>query len=220
MISLVLPLGALALASVQTSSDLNFNPALWTLANYKYVVIDFPTTRQAIVNSLILGVGTGTIGVACATLIAIAVHRSKSSGRKLLEQVTMLPQAFPRLIFAFGFLWMVLTLPIPLYGTLFAVLLAYIVVFPTAGLSRDERRRGADRPRTRRGRACQRRRQVSGHAHGDGAFVAVGDSGDLGTSFHGVGARNRRFAVSPPVRIRRCWGPRFSVSGIQAACRA
>jgi iron(III) transport system permease protein len=128
-ISLVLPLGALTLASVQTSSDLNFNPALWTLANYKYVVIDFPTTRQAIVNSLILGVGTGTVGVVCATLIAVAVHRSKSSGRKLLEQVTMLPQAFPRLIFAFGFLWMVLTLPIPLYGTLFAVLLAYVVVF-------------------------------------------------------------------------------------------
>ncbi|MGE0749026.1 MAG: ABC transporter permease [Variibacter sp.] len=129
LISLVLPLGALFLASVQTSSDLDFNPAQWTLANYKYVVIDFPTTRQAIVNSLILGVGTGTIGVACATLIAIAVHRSQSRGRKLLEQVTMLPQAFPRLIFAFGFLWMVLTLPIPLYGTLFAVLLAYIVVF-------------------------------------------------------------------------------------------
>jgi iron(III) transport system permease protein len=126
---LALPLGALTLASVQTSSDLNFNPALWTLANYKYVVIDFPTTRQAIVNSLILGVGTGTVGVVCATLIAVAVHRSKSSGRKLLEQVTMLPQAFPRLIFAFGFLWMVLTLPVPLYGTLFAVLLAYVVVF-------------------------------------------------------------------------------------------
>ncbi|MGE0524220.1 MAG: ABC transporter permease [Variibacter sp.] len=129
VISLVLPLGALLLASVQTSSDLAFDPSTWTLANYKYVIVDFPTTRQAIINSLILGVGTGTLGVACATLIAIAVHRSKSSGRKLLEQVTMLPQAFPRLIFAFGFLWMILTLPIQLYGTLLAVLLAYIVVF-------------------------------------------------------------------------------------------
>lgn len=128
-VALVLPLGALLLASLQTSSELSFNPANWTLANYHYVVIEFPTTRQAIINSLILGAATGTIGTACATLIAIAVYRSKSGGRKLLEQVTMLPQAFPRLIFAFGFLWMVLTLPIPLYGTLFAVLLAYIVVF-------------------------------------------------------------------------------------------
>ena len=129
LVSLVLPLGALAFASIQIGSALNLNPALWTLKNYTYVLFDFPTTRQAILNSLILGVGTGTIGVVCATLIAVAVHRSRSAGRQLLEQVTMLPQAFPRLIFAFGFFWMVLTLPIPLYGTLLAVLLAYIIVF-------------------------------------------------------------------------------------------
>ncbi len=92
-------------------------------------MIDFPTTRQAIVNSLILGVGTGTLGVMFATFIAIATHRSRSNGRQLLEQVTMLPQAFPRLIFAFGFLWMILTLPVQLYGTLIAVLLAYVIVF-------------------------------------------------------------------------------------------
>lgn len=129
MLSLVLPMGTLLLASFQSSNAINFNFASWTLRNYKYVMFDFPTTRQAIVNSLILGVGTGTLGVIFATFIAIATHRSKSSGRQLLEQVTMLPQAFPRLIFAIGFLWMILTLPIKLYGTLLAVLLAYVVVF-------------------------------------------------------------------------------------------
>jgi iron(III) transport system permease protein len=129
IIALALPLVTLVLASLQTSGAINFDVSTWTLANFRYVVIDFPTTREAIVNSLILGVGTGTLGVACATFIAIAVHRSGGIGGKFLEQVTMLPQAFPRLIFAFGFLWMVLTLPIPLYGTLLAVLLAYVVVF-------------------------------------------------------------------------------------------
>ena len=129
MIALCLPLGTLVLASLQTSSALNFDVSAWTLANYRYVVVDFPTTREAILNSLILGVGTGTLGVACATFIAVAVHRSRGAGGKLLEQVTMLPQAFPRLIFAFGFLWMILSLPVPLYGTLLAVLLAYVVVF-------------------------------------------------------------------------------------------
>ena len=124
LLSLVLPMGTLLLASFQTSNSINFNFSAWTLRNYIYVMIDFPTTRQAIVNSLILGVGTGTLGVIFATFIAIATHRSRSSGRQLLEQVTMLPQAFPRLIFAFGFLWMILTLPVPLYGTLIAVLLA------------------------------------------------------------------------------------------------
>ena len=129
MLSLVLPMGTLLLASFQNSNAINFNFAEWTLRNYKYVMFDFPTTQQAIVNSLILGVGTGTLGVIFATFIAIATHRSKSDGRRLLEQVTMLPQAFPRLIFAIGFLWMILTLPIKLYGTLLAVLLAYVIVF-------------------------------------------------------------------------------------------
>lgn len=129
MLSLVLPMGTLLLASFQSSNAISFDFASWTLRNYKYVMFDFPTTQQAIVNSLILGVGTGTLGVTFATFIAIATHRSKSAGRQLLEQVTMLPQAFPRLIFAVGFLWMILALPIKLYGTLGAVLLAYVVVF-------------------------------------------------------------------------------------------
>jgi iron(III) transport system permease protein len=129
LLSLILPMGTLLLASFQTSNSINFSSADWTLRNYTYVMVDFPTTRQAIINSLILGVGTGTIGAVFATFIAIATHRSKSNGRQLLEQVTMLPQAFPRLIFAFGFLWMILTLPVQLYGTLIAVLLAYVIVF-------------------------------------------------------------------------------------------
>jgi iron(III) transport system permease protein len=129
LLSLILPMGTLLLASFQTSNSINFNFADWTLRNYTYVMVDFPTTRQAIINSLILGVGTGTIGAVFATFIAIATHRSRSNGRQLLEQVTMLPQAFPRLIFAFGFLWMILTLPVQLYGTLIAVLLAYVIVF-------------------------------------------------------------------------------------------
>jgi len=129
MLSFVLPMGTLLLASFQSSNAIGFDFASWTLRNYKYVMFDFPTTRQAIVNSLILGVGTGTLGVTFATFIAIATHRSKNGGGQMLEQLTMLPQAFPRLIFAVGFLWMILALPINLYGTLLAVLLAYVIVF-------------------------------------------------------------------------------------------
>ena len=129
LVSLVLPLGVLVLASLQQAGDLSWMPTNWTLKNFHYVLIDFPTTREAIGNSMLLGIGTGTVGVALATAIAWTVHRSQSTGRRLLEQVTMLPQAFPRLIFAFGFMWMVMSLPIHLYGTLYAVLLAYIIVF-------------------------------------------------------------------------------------------
>ena len=129
LVSLVLPLGVLVLASLQKTGDLSWLPASWTLKNFHYVLVDFPTTREAIGNSLLLGIGTGTLGVALATSIAWTVHRSQSAGRTALEQATMLPQAFPRLIFAFGFMWMVMSLPIHLYGTIYSVLLAYILVF-------------------------------------------------------------------------------------------
>ncbi|HQS09743.1 MAG: hypothetical protein B7Y12_13625 [Rhizobiales bacterium 24-66-13] len=129
LLSLILPMVTLLLASFQSSNAISFNFPAWTLGNYKYVMFDFPTTQQAILNSLLLGVGTGVIGVLLATFIALATHRSRSDGRRLLEQMAMLPQAFPRLIFAIGFLWMILALPLKLYGTLFAVLLAYVIVF-------------------------------------------------------------------------------------------
>ena len=133
MVTLVLPLGVLALASVQFTGDVNLSPARWTLKNYHYVLFEFSTTRDAIVNSLLLGVMTGTLGVCIATLIAWIVHRSKSAGRRLLEQTAMLPQSFPHLIFAVGLLWMMLTVPFPLYGTFWAVLLAYLLVFLPLG---------------------------------------------------------------------------------------
>ncbi|MCJ2052897.1 ABC transporter permease [Methylobacterium sp. J-070] len=132
-LSLVLPLGTLLIASLQTSSDLRFDPSDWTLANYAYVILDLPTTRQAIVNSVILGIATGTIGVFLSTLLAIIVHRADNRAGRILEQVIMLPQAFPRLIFAFGFLWMILLLPFKIYGTLFALLLGYLVIFLPLG---------------------------------------------------------------------------------------
>jgi len=129
LIALVLPLGVLLIASLQSGGEIRWDITQWTLKNYHYILVDFPTTRQAIVNSLLLGVGTGTIGTALAAIIAWAVHRYHGPDVRALEQVTMLPQAFPRLIFAFGFLWMLLSLPFPLYGTALSVLIVYVIVF-------------------------------------------------------------------------------------------
>jgi iron(III) transport system permease protein len=133
LVSLVLPLGILAVASLQRTADIDWTGASWTLANFRYVLIDFPTTRAAITNSLLLGVGTGTIGVVIAALLAWLVHRTTGPGRRLLEQLAMLPQAFPHLVFAVGLLWMVLTLPFNIYDTIYAILLGYLIIFIPLG---------------------------------------------------------------------------------------
>jgi iron(III) transport system permease protein len=51
-----------------------------------------------------------------------------------IEYVLMFPQAVPRLVFAFGMLWAWLIFPIPIYGTLWLLLIAYLTVFLPLGL--------------------------------------------------------------------------------------
>jgi iron(III) transport system permease protein len=128
-VAVVLPIGTLLLAALQRTSDVSFDPANWTTENFRFVALDFETTRKAIANSLILAVATGAVGTAAATALAWVVYRSRSAGRGLLEQATMIPQAFPHVIFAVGFLWTILLLPLPIYNTLSALLLAFIILF-------------------------------------------------------------------------------------------
>jgi iron(III) transport system permease protein len=129
VVSVVLPLGTLLLAALQRTSDISFDPHDWTLENFRFVAVDFDTTRKAIANSVIVAAATGAIGALAATVLAWIVHRSRSAGRGLLEQATMVPQAFPHVIFAVGFLWTILLLPLPIYNTLTALLLAFVILF-------------------------------------------------------------------------------------------
>jgi iron(III) transport system permease protein len=46
----------------------------------------------------------------------------------------MFPQAVPRLVFAFGMMWAWLVFPIPIYGTLWLLLIAYLTVFLPLGV--------------------------------------------------------------------------------------
>jgi iron(III) transport system permease protein len=52
----------------------------------------------------------------------------------LLEYVVMFPQAVPRLVFAFGMMWAWLVFPLPIYGTFWVLLIAYLTVFMPLGV--------------------------------------------------------------------------------------
>jgi iron(III) transport system permease protein len=51
-----------------------------------------------------------------------------------MEYVVMFPQAVPRLVFAFGMMWAWLIFPIPIYGTFWILLIAYLTVFLPLGV--------------------------------------------------------------------------------------
>jgi iron(III) transport system permease protein len=46
----------------------------------------------------------------------------------------MFPQAVPRLVFAFGKMWAWLIIPLPIYGTIWLLLIAYLTVFLPLGM--------------------------------------------------------------------------------------
>jgi iron(III) transport system permease protein len=133
VLAAVLPLAVLAFVSVQKLAVAFPAAQNFTLDNFRQA-LSLNAVTQAMTNSLALGFLTGTIGVALTGLVAWIIQRSRLPGRAVLEYIVMLPQAVPRLVFAFGMMWAWLILPVPIYGTFWVLLIAYLTVFLPLGV--------------------------------------------------------------------------------------
>ncbi len=132
-VSVILPLAVLLLTSFQKFATVILGESQFTLANYASA-LQMGTLGQAFRNSLVLGFCVATIGVMLTFVLAWIVHRSRTPGRGLFEYVAMFPQAVPRMVFGLGLLWAWINLPIPIYGTLWLLGIAYITVFLPLGM--------------------------------------------------------------------------------------
>jgi iron(III) transport system permease protein len=133
VLSVVLPLATLVYASVQRLAVAFPAASNFTWDNYR-AALSQNAVRFAMWNSLFLGVMTATIGVLLTGMLSWLIHRSRIPGRGLLEYTVMFPQAVPRLVFAFGMMWAWLVFPIPIYGTIWLLLIAYLTVFLPLGV--------------------------------------------------------------------------------------
>jgi iron(III) transport system permease protein len=107
--------------------------ALLTLDNYRANLTDVRTFR-AFRNSLFLGVGGATLCMLIAALTAWVTTKSKTAGRGVIEALTFIPWAFPGTALAIGLLWTYVYMPLPIYGTLWILLIGYITRFLPYGL--------------------------------------------------------------------------------------
>jgi len=133
LLSVALPIATLAYASLQRIAVAFPAAGNWTLDNYR-TALTLNAVRSALANSLVLGVATATIGVAVMGLLSWIIYRSRVRGSFVIEYIVMFPQAVPRLVFAFGMMWAWLVSPIPIYGTLWVLLIAYLTVFLPLGV--------------------------------------------------------------------------------------
>jgi len=133
LLSVALPLATLAYASLQRIAVAFPAAGNWTLDNYR-TALTLNAVRSALANSFVLGGATATIGVVVMGLLSWIIYRSQVRGGFVIEYIVMFPQAVPRLVFAFGMMWAWLVSPIPIYGTLWVLLIAYLTVFLPLGV--------------------------------------------------------------------------------------
>jgi iron(III) transport system permease protein len=133
VVAVILPLGALLLTSFERFATVVLPQMHFTLANYE-TALQMGSVGPAFVNSLILGLSVATIGVVVIGVLAWIIYRSRMPGSGAAEYVIMFPQAVPRLVFGLGLLWAWINMPIPIYGTLWLLALAYFTVFLPHGL--------------------------------------------------------------------------------------
>jgi len=132
-LSVALPLAALLLTSFQRFATAILPQSIFTLANYRNA-LQMGALGSALVNSLVLGLAVATIAVPLASILVWIIYRAKARGGRFIEGVVMIPQAVPRMVFGLGLLWAWLSIPIPIYGTLWLLGIAYLTVLMPLGV--------------------------------------------------------------------------------------
>jgi iron(III) transport system permease protein len=97
---------------------------LLSLQNYRSV-LELDTAYDAFINNLIVGGSAAAIGTLLAAVIGWVVIRTRLPGRKLLDILAFAPIAIPGTVMGIALLWLYLTLPIPIYGTLWILLVGF-----------------------------------------------------------------------------------------------
>jgi iron(III) transport system permease protein len=133
LLAVVLPIAALVFTSLQRFATVILSQAEFTLANYR-TALSLGPVRTAMGNSLMLGFGVASVGVLVMAVLVWIIYRSQLVGRGAIEYLVMFPQAVPRLVFGLALLWAWLNIPVPIYGTLWLLALAYFTVMLPLGV--------------------------------------------------------------------------------------
>jgi iron(III) transport system permease protein len=104
-----------------------------TLDHYAYNLTE-PRTYNAIMNSLFLAVAGATLCMLLASITAYITVKTKATGRGIIEALTFIPWAFPGTALAIGLLWTYVYVPIPIYSTIWILMIGYITRFLPYGL--------------------------------------------------------------------------------------
>ncbi len=136
--AIFLPYGILAKAALSRAWA---QPLTWdnlTLANFAFTFFEYGATRDAIVNTLELGVATATIGSGLVALLAYITSRRLVLGHRLVGFLALAPVVIPGVVLAVALFIAYTRPPLVLYGTLAILFLAYLTKEMPVGFAQSD----------------------------------------------------------------------------------
>jgi len=125
---LTLPYAALLKASVSSFPGAPLAAEFLTWRHVNFVFIEFSQTRTAFWNTLVLALGTATLGTMLALAISYLTARRAIAGSRFLEFLATAPVAIPGIVLGVGLFLSYTRPPLALYGTLWILLLAFLTI--------------------------------------------------------------------------------------------
>ena len=128
LMGLILPTIILLYTSLIKFFTGNPLTAAYTFRNY-ISIWESEGTQLATLNTLLVSGGGALVGVMLGAACSYFTVRLKPTGYRLLDMLVMLPFGVPGVVLGLGLLWAYAYLPLPLYGTMTLIVLAYVTRF-------------------------------------------------------------------------------------------
>jgi iron(III) transport system permease protein len=104
-----------------------------SLDNYRYLS-SFRPFWEAMKNSIILATATATVAMVLTSLVAWIVYKSKLRGAWILDILAFIPITIPGIVMGMALILLYVAFPIPIYGTIWVLLIAYVTRFIPYGM--------------------------------------------------------------------------------------
>jgi iron(III) transport system permease protein len=131
----LLPLSLLVVGSFMKLFGFFGLAEMWTFDHWREAFADV-TFTQAFGNMLLLGLGTALAAAVVYVFVAYCAVRLKTRWQATIDILSWLPLSIPGIVLGFGYLFMVIQVPIfaPIYGTLWVLILVSFLSAMTLGV--------------------------------------------------------------------------------------
>src|SRR5918999_448449 len=104
-----------------------------SLDNYRYLY-GFRPFWDAMKNSIILSTLTATVAMVLTSLVAWIVYKSRLPGSWILDFLAFVPITIPGIVMGMALILLYVAFPIPIYGTIWVLLIAYVTRYIPYGM--------------------------------------------------------------------------------------